>query len=67
MELKKCPFCGSDVEIETSMIERGWWCGTAICIGRYSGKCSVQMIVGADTEENALARIVEAWNTREEN
>lgn len=64
-ELKPCPFCGSTASIDVRLLEHpNWWSGCAICDGIYDHICSCQLIIGADTEEEARDGIIAAWNRR---
>ena len=37
-----------------------------MCTGIYNHTCSVQMVCGGDTKNEARDRVIEAWNTRTE-
>ena len=65
-DLKTCPFCGSDAEIDTLMIEPGWWTAEVICTGIRENVCSARMVCGGDTEREAVEVVTKAWNRRNE-
>ena len=62
--LMRCPFCGSRGELTTNRIDMDWWCAEVTCTGIYGHRCSAQMIVGGDTEEDAVNAVVDLWNRR---
>ena len=71
-ELMPCPFCGGASELMSSAIEPGGWCGEVFhkcALGKYEARakckfCHVQMVCGADTEEDAVGSVIELWNGR---
>lgn len=63
-ELKPCPFCGSDAEMDTLMIEPCWWTAEVRCKGIRENKCSALMVCGGDTEGEAVEAVTKAWNRR---
>lgn len=58
-ELKPCPFCGGEAELNIQEIEPHWMSASIICT-----KCYIQMVRAADTEEEAIDGIKRDWNTR---
>ena len=59
-----CPLCGLGVETFTYCIEPGWWVGEILCLGHRTGDCSMRMTCSGDTEDEALANVIAAWNVR---
>lgn len=64
--LRECPFCGSDAEIDTLMIEPGWWTAEVRCTGIHENVCSVHMVCGGETKKKAVEAVTNAWNRRNE-
>lgn len=65
VNLMPCPFCGNDaVLLDTTYIEPNWWCASVMCTGIYKHTCSVQMVYGGSTKEEATKGVVKSWNTR---
>ena len=57
MDVKKCPFCGSDAKSETLNLDSG----QESYVGCSNlNRCNAQPMVGASTLKKAIA----AWNTR---
>lgn len=63
IELKPCPFCGSDAKlIEPARIGEHWHVASVECNG-----CFAQITAGGNeirTPEAAIESVVEAWNDR---
>lgn len=63
--LLPCPFCGSTASLDVRLIEHpNWWGGCVLCDGINDHVCSAQMIASGDTEQEAKANAIAAWNRR---
>ena len=62
--LINCPCCGSTATVNTNCIEMGWYTASVNCDGIHDNMCSLQLIAGGDTEEDAVEAAIELWNRR---
>ena len=60
-ELKPCPFCGGEAEIEPYEVRKGYEASIQCnsCLGR-------MIIITYDDEKTAVKKVIEAWNRRAE-
>lgn len=59
MELKPCPFCGSEAMLESFKVRKGYEANVVCC------ECLVNMpTITYDTEEEAIQAVVRDWDRR---
>lgn len=56
-----CPCCGSTATVKPHLVEAwsGWWTASVNC-----DSCSLQLIGGGDTSEDAVEDAINGWNRR---